>query len=369
MLYASETNEMTTEFMSHILSTGNHGLFTKLPRDIVISEDAILQMPTICADVHPGRRVLLITGEKTGRVAGELVYQRLKEANSYTISIFCASSLSPQTIEAAKEAAHDVDYLIAIGGGRVIDTAKIVSFRAEKPFISVPTAASHDGIVSNRATLPTDTGSVSIQAAPPIAVIADTTIIAEAPHRLLASGCADIISNYTAILDWEFANRLRGEEISEYAIALSKMTAETLVKQSPLIKPKCPDAARIVVEALVFSGIAMSIAGSSRPASGGEHKFGHALEKIAPGKALHGEACGIGSIMTMYLHNGDWRSIRESLQKIGAPTTPQEIGVSDEQIACALLEAKTIRPERYTILDTHLTRESAQRLVSILYHE
>ena len=359
---------MTTEF-SHLGNTGEQGLFTKLPRDIVISKDAILQMPMICADVHPGRRVLLITGEKTGKIAGELVYQRLKDVNQYTLSLFSATSLSPQVIEEAQKKACDVDYLIAIGGGRVIDTAKIVAFRAEKPFISVPTAASHDGIVSNRATLPTDTGSVSIKAAPPIAVIADTAIIAGAPHRLLASGCADIISNYTAILDWEFAHRLRGEQVSEYAIALSKMTAETLVKQSPLIKEKCQDAARIVVEALVFSGIAMSIAGSSRPASGGEHKFGHALEKIAPGKALHGEACGIGSIMTMYLHNGDWRSIRESLKKIGAPTTPQEIGVSHEQIVCALLAAKTIRPERYTILDTGLTHESAQRLASILYHE
>ena len=357
-----------TEIMSQS-RTEKQGLFTKLPRDIVISEDAILQLPKICAAVHPGRRILLITGEKTGKVAGDLAYQRLKDANSYDISVFSASSLTPQVIEAAEQEAHDVDYLIAIGGGRVIDTTKIVSYRCEKPFISVPTAASHDGIVSNRATLPTDTGSVSIEAAPPIAVIADTTIIARAPHRLLASGCADIIANYTAILDWEFAHRLRGEQISEYAIALSKMTAETLVKQSPLIKKKCPDAARIVVEALVFSGIAMSIAGSSRPASGGEHKFGHALEKIAPGKALHGEACGIGSIMTMYLHNGDWRSIRESLQKIGAPTTPQEIDVSDEQIVSALLAAKTIRPERYTILDASLTPESAYRLVSILYRE
>lgn len=360
---------MTMDIIPHVPRTEKQGLFTKLPRDIVISEDAILQMPRICADVHPGRRILLITGEKTGRVAGDLVYQRLKDVDSYDISVFSASSLTPQVIETAEQAAHDVDYLIAIGGGRVIDTAKIVSFRVEKPFISVPTAASHDGIVSNRATMPTDTGSVSIEAAPPIAVIADTTIIAGAPHRLLASGCADIISNYTAILDWEFAHRMRGEPISEYAIALSKMTAETLVKQSSLIKPKCTDAARIVVEALVFSGIAMSIAGSSRPASGGEHKFGHALEKIAPGKTLHGEACGIGSIMTMYLHNGDWRSIRESLRRIGAPTKPQEVGISDEQIVEALLAARTIRPERYTILDIGLTKESAQTLVSMLYRE
>jgi glycerol-1-phosphate dehydrogenase [NAD(P)+] len=351
------------------LSAKQQGLFTKLPRDIVISEDATLQMPTICADIHPGKRILLITGEKTGKVAGDLVFRHLIDTGSYDVCLFSTPVLTPQVIQEAEQAARTVDYLIAVGGGRVIDTAKIVSHRVGKPFISVPTAASHDGIVSNRATISTDTGSVSVEAAPPIAVIADTTIISKAPHRLLASGCADIISNYTAILDWEFAHRMRGEPISEYAIALSKMTAETLVKQSHLIKPGCPDAARIVLEALVFSGIAMSIAGSSRPASGSEHKFGHVLEKIAPGKVLHGEACGIGSIMTMYLHNGDWRSIRESLKKIGAPTTPREVGISDEDVVKALLTAKNIRPERYTILDTGLTLESAHALVALLYQE
>jgi glycerol-1-phosphate dehydrogenase [NAD(P)+] len=113
----------------------------------------------------------------------------------------------------------------------------------------------------------------------------------------------------------------------------------------------------------------MSIAGSSRPASGGEHKFSHALDKLAPGKALHGESCGIGTIISMYLHGGDWRGIRASLKSIGAPVTPAEVGIDDEIAVEALLLAKTIRPERFTILDMGLTRESAQNLVQMLYKE
>jgi glycerol-1-phosphate dehydrogenase [NAD(P)+] len=123
----------------------------------------------------------------------------------------------------------------------------------------------------------------------------------------------------------------------------------------------------MVTKALVSSGVAMSIAGSSRPASGGEHKFGHALERIIPGKVLHGEACGLGSIMTMYLHGGDWQRIRSALKTIGAPTTPAEAGIPDEAAVQALLTAKKIRPERFTILDMGLTNESAERLVRRLY--
>lgn len=125
----------------------------------------------------------------------------------------------------------------------------------------------------------------------------------------------------------------------------------------------------MVTKALVSSGVAMSIAGSSRPGSGGEHKFGHALERLAPGAALHGEACGIGTIISMYLHGGDWRAIREALRSIGAPTTPADLGIDDETAVEALLLAKTIRPERFTILDMGLTRTSATELVKMLYRE
>ena len=125
----------------------------------------------------------------------------------------------------------------------------------------------------------------------------------------------------------------------------------------------------MVTKALVASGVAMSIAGSSRPASGAEHKFSHALDRIAPGKGLHGEKCGVGTIITLFLHGGDWRGTRESLRKIGAPTTPTELGIDDATAVEGLLLAATIRPERFTILDMGLTRESAESLIRMLYKE
>jgi glycerol-1-phosphate dehydrogenase [NAD(P)+] len=339
----------------------------QLPRDVVIGHDAIDQIPEVCRDLRLGSSALIVSGSRTIEMAGKQVCRLL--ADGYEITTFITDTIDAETVREAEAAGRDCDFLIGVGGGRVIDTAKIAAFNIDRQFISVPTAASHDGIASARASVPIESGQVSLEAQPPIAIVADTGIIAAAPHRLLAAGCADIISNKTATLDWELAHRLRGEPVSEYAIALSRMTAELIMEYSGAIKPHEEQTAWHVTKALVSSGVAMSIAGSSRPASGGEHKFSHALARLAPGKALHGESCGIGTIMTMYLHGGDWRAIRSALQQIGAPTTPQELGIDDGIAVEALLTAKTIRPERFTILDIGLTRESAEDLVGMLYQE
>jgi glycerol-1-phosphate dehydrogenase [NAD(P)+] len=339
----------------------------QLPRDVVIGHDVFSQIPAVCDDLKLGKAALMISGKNTMALAGNRAREIL--SGNRTVTPFFAEEISMPVIKDAEKAAAGSDFIIGVGGGRVIDTAKIVSFNLDLPFISVPTAASHDGIASARASVSMDGGHSSLQAHPPIAIVADTAIIAQAPHRLLAAGCADVISNYTAILDWELANRVKGEPMSEYATTLSKMTAEILVKNAHLIKPHQEQSAWLVTKALVSSGVAMSIAGSSRPASGGEHKFSHALERLAPGKALHGESCGIGTIISMYLHGGDWQGIRSSLKKIGAPVTPREIGIDDATAVEALLMAKDIRPERFTIFDMGLTRESAENLVQMLYRE
>ncbi|MFA6226453.1 MAG: NAD(P)-dependent glycerol-1-phosphate dehydrogenase [Methanoregula sp.] len=339
----------------------------QLPRDVVIGHDVLGQLPAVCEDLKLGTSALLISGKSTMNLAGGRVKKILD--TDYEVTTFLAEEINIAIIKDAEAAAADVDFLIGVGGGRVIDAAKIVSYNIDRPFISIPTAASHDGIASARASVPTVEGHASLEAQPPMAIVADTGIIASAPHRLLAAGCADVISNYTAILDWELAHRVKGEPMSKYAITLSKMTAEILVKDAHLIKPHQEQSAWIVIKALVSSGVAMSIAGSSRPASGGEHKFSHALDILAPGKALHGESCGIGTIISMYLHGGDWRAIRTSLKIIGAPTTPADLGIEDSVAVEALLMAKTIRPERFTIFDMGLTRESAEKLVQVLYKE
>ena len=336
----------------------------ELPRSVVLGHDAILEVGDVCMRLKLGRRALLVADATTKKVAGDVVAERLLEKRLHVEEYLIPDS----TMEAVQEArsvirTKDLDFALGVGGGKSIDVAKCASFEEGVHFVSVPTAASHDGVVSSRASILKGGERVSITAHTPIAVIMDTKVISESPYRLLASGCGDIISNATAVKDWLLAHNLRNEHYSSYAAALSEMTANLLIENAHHIKPRLEESAWLVCKALVSSGVAMSIAGSSRPASGSEHKFSHALDRIAKKPALHGEQCGVGTIMMMYLHGGDWEAIRNALLTIGAPTTAHALGVADEEVVEALVHAHEIAPERYTVLgDSGLTYEAAERL-------
>ena len=330
----------------------------QLPRSIAIGHGIIADTGRMCTELKLGRHAIIVTGRKTREIAGESVSDILSN-DGFATNTTIVTNADQENIDSTITAAENASFLVGVGGGTVIDVAKLASTMLDIPFLSVPTAAAHDGIASMRASIARDGDTVSVPAQAPLGIIADTEIIARAPYRFLASGCGDLISNYTAVLDWELAHRLRNAPYSEYAATLSRMTAQIVMDRAETIKPELEESARLVIKALVSSGVAMSIAGSSMPASGSEHKFSHALDRIAPEPALHGEQCGVGTIMMMYLHGGNWQQIRAALRTIGAPTTAAELGIPDRCIIDALVHASEIRPERYTILGAGLTKDAA----------
>jgi glycerol-1-phosphate dehydrogenase [NAD(P)+] len=128
------------------------------------------------------------------------------------------------------------------------------------------------------------------------------------------------------------------------------MSAKLVNENAKLITPENNEGLRILLEALISCGVAMSIAGSSRPCSGSEHLFSHALDLIDSNHAMHGEQVGIGSILIAFLYGSNWQRIKNTLKQIGAPTTAYELGVKEMDVVKALEVAPKIRPERYTIL-------------------
>jgi glycerol-1-phosphate dehydrogenase [NAD(P)+] len=340
---------------------------TELPRIIMVGHEVINEIGNVCEKLHLGKQALIVSDEITKDIAGDRVLQILTDSK-YDVDQMTIIDANQENITEVKGRISESksEFILGVGGGRPIDVAKCSSFESNLPFLSIPTAASHDGIVSGRASIVEDGKRKSITAQTPLAVVADTNIIAKSPYKLLAAGCGDVVANITAVMDWKLAQRLKNEEFSSSASMLANLTGRFMLDNSDMIKPGIEDSSWYVAKALVSSGVAMSIAGSSRPASGSEHKFSHALDEIAEKPGLHGEQCGVGAIMMMYLHGGDWKKIREALLNIGAPTNAKRLGVSDDEVIRALTYAHKINPERYTILgDNGLSHEAAEKLASI----
>jgi glycerol-1-phosphate dehydrogenase [NAD(P)+] len=341
--------------------------YMQLPREVLIGENVAPQVGVTLTRLGFKGPALVVTGHKVISIAGDIVLDSLKHAGFKSSTIVAENATTSQVTRVQREIRRlKPDIVVGVGGGKDIDVAKLSSMKASKQFLSVPTAASHDGIASPLVSMKGLNRPYSYVAHAPIAIVADTSIIAKSPYRLIASGCGDVVAKYTAVRDWKLAHRIKNEYYGDYAAELALMSSRLVMRNASSIRAISDSGVRTLVEALISCGVAMSIAGSSRPCSGAEHLFSHALSMIAPKPGFHGEQVGVGTIMCAYLHGGNWQLIKDVLHTIGGPTTAKELGIDPEFILEALTKAHSIRPERYTILgESGLTRDAAHRVASI----
>ena len=322
----------------------------ELPRLIVVGEKNIGKIGDFLKSLNNVKKVSLISGSNVKKIVQKKIDESLASSNIkkswYLSKINDTKSIKEIEKNVRK---NKTNLLIGVGGGRSVDIAKMIAFNLDKPFVSIPTSASHDGIASPFVSVKGEKPH-SMVATAPLGVFVDVDIIKKAPKELLASGCGDLIAKITAVHDWQLGNSKTGEYYGRYSAHLALMSAKILIENSSRFAKKGPDV-REIVEALISAGVASCIAGSSRPCSGAEHLFSHAVDKLEPGVGLHGEKCGIGAIMIAKLQGQDWKNIVKTLKAVGAPTTAKEIGLKPNILAKALTIAQSLRPERYTILN------------------
>jgi len=323
----------------------------QLPREVIVGKGTLSRIPEVVIRLGLKGKALVLSDEQCYRLAGKTVSGFL-EQSGLTPDFFLVKSMTVDDLITVEKQLKDQKprVLFGVGGGTIIDAAKLSSASQNVPFISIPTTVSHDGIASPLASIKGSDKPYSIMAQAPMAIIADTEIIAQAPWRFVVSGCGDVISKFTAIKDWKLARTEKGEYYGGYAASLALMSAKLVTENADAIVQKQDEGLRVLLEALISCGVAMSIAGSSRPCSGSEHLFSHALDLINSHHAMHGEQCGVGSILTSFLHGSNWQRIKSTLKQLGAPITACELGVKDMDVVKALQVAAQIRPERYTIL-------------------
>lgn len=266
---------------------------------------------------------------------------------------------------------HMPDSIVAVGGGRCLDIAKLAAHLIEVPLIVVPTQLSHDGICSPVAVIPNAEGAtMSLPAAPPAGVFFSLPTLRRSPGRAIRAGIGDILSNPLALRDWELAAAGGHEEIDEDAWHLSMESVDMLEPRLLRFDDETvhhPRFLGLLAHALANSGMAMMRAGSSRPASGAEHKISHAIDILLGGRALHGEQVAFASIISMALHQMDPRPLVRRLARLGLPHHPTHLQLTFDETVNVVVGASVTRPGRFTILekvdpDRHAVAKVLRRL-------
>jgi glycerol-1-phosphate dehydrogenase [NAD(P)+] len=230
--------------------------------------------------------------------------------------------------------------------------------------IAVATNLAHDGLCSPVASLEHPHGKGSFGVAMPLAVVVDLDYVRDAPASLVAAGVGDVVSNLSAIEDWLLASRERDEPVDGLALAFARTAAEAVILRTDTIRDEA--FLMVLAETLVLSGMAMSVAGTSRPCSGACHEILHAVDELFPGTANHGELAGLGAAFATHLrgHQDRFPQLVECLARHGLPCVPADVGLSEDQFVTAVLAAPQTRPDRYTILE-HLALDRDQTAAAV----
>ncbi|MDQ2813828.1 MAG: iron-containing alcohol dehydrogenase family protein [Actinomycetota bacterium] len=318
------------------------------PLVVDIRRGAVADLGVLLADrrIATEGRVAVAVGPGQGDgVVADLHMETAKVFRVEDGSVDAAIALGKQLRADAYEA------VAGIGGGKILDVTKFAAHMAGIAMVAVATNLAHDGLASPVSSLEHESGKGSYGVVPPVAVVVDLDRVRAGPPRMVRAGIGDVVNNLSAIADWELAAADRGEPIDGLAVTLARTAAQAVLHQPGTVADD--EFLTVLAESLVLSGIAMTVAGSSRPASGGDHEIVYAIDRLFPGAGTHGELAGLGALFCTYLR-GDERLfplMSACLRRHKLPRIPADLGLGPAEFTQAVLHAPAIRPGRYTILE------------------
>ena len=295
-------------------------------------------------------KLLYVSDPVVDNLYGDTVINQFKEIGIVKEEHVDYNTIAYSMSVAERVIATDIDCIIGLGGGKVLDVCKYAAHISKKPFLSIPTTMANDGICSPIAVLKRqDNKPKSLGCKMPSMLLLDTELILKGPEALIKAGIGDTISNYSALLDWKFACDRNKDEMNGYAFMMSKNSLDALMKTQ--YNSIGSDFIEVLANSLVLSGVAMDFAGSSRPVSGSEHLFSHALDYYCKEHNLHGIQVALGTVAMLMLINEDYSDVVNYLKKFQVDINPRNLKIDEETFVYCIQNASSMRTNRYTYLD------------------
>lgn len=330
-----------------------------------IGSGKINEIESTLREANVSGKILYVSDPHVDDLYGNIVRPQLEAIGKIKKQSVDYNTIAYAMDVAERVIATDIDCIVAMGGGKTLDVAKYAAFVSKRPFLSIPTTIAHDGIASPIAVLKRqDDKPKSLGCAMPSMIVLDTQVISTCPPQLVKAGIGDTISNYMALKDWAFAVSRGRDEMNGYAYMMSRTSLDALMETQ--FDHICPEFIDVLANSLVLSGIAMDYAGSSRPVSGAEHLFSHALDYYCEKQNLHGFNVALGTVAVLKIIGEDATKVIDYLKKFEVDINPQHMGITENSFIFCMQHATEMRTNRYTHL--HEADLSDDKL-AVVYNE
>lgn len=286
---------------------------TITPKAVVFEDEAIAAMPEACAELSTGRSCVIIDDDRTRAVAGEAVAEAMA-GGGWTVRRLRLEDPAPGKDPVCDDHTHarllpevaGADLVLPVGSGVINDLGKWLAHDSGAAYASFATAASMNGYTSANVA-PKIAGVKSlVRAQPPALVFSRPKVIAEAPARMTASGLGDVLAKSVSSVDWFLNHSLFGDYYCARSVRLVADLEPLYLEHGDKIAARDEGAIAAMYDALMLTGVAMTMAGTSAPASGGEHLISHSLDMLSAidGRPhdLHGRQVGVGTILCAELY-------------------------------------------------------------------
>ncbi len=277
-----------------------------LPEEVFIEPEAICHVPHLMKRFL-GTAVLAVADSNTLEACKQTGHASFLDDTAIEIHIL-PNDVHPEMEVVDEIEAHCIGItgLLAIGGGTINDLVKMAAYKMGLPYIVLGTGASMNGYASSIGAMIEDGLKTTQEALPPKAIVLDINILKAAPPELMRAGVGDLLSKPVSTADYWLGGEM---EECEYLTAPGKIAnhaVDSVMRQIEGIANGDDDAYFTLAKALVLSGVSMVAAGSSSPASGGEHLISHlwdmqALTESKP-MHLHGAQVGVATCISAAIY-------------------------------------------------------------------
>ena len=217
----------------------------------------------------------------------------------------------------------EVCYLV--GGGQVMDIGRYLANAWNQDAVCIPTITSTDAFLVDSTGLRQDGCVKYMKSKAADEVILDEELLSRAPQRFNLSGCGDVLSIFTGLFDWKYANdhgkASDRESYDSSVVIMAQGILSGLLSETEEIKNGTQSGLAAIVNTLVMEVQLCNLYGNSRPEEGGEHFFAYCVENKLP-HFLHGEMVSFAALLTGYLQDQDITEIMRFMDEVGLNYKP-----------------------------------------------